>query len=496
MLKKVRVVAAAVMFSLVCLLFADFTGALHGWLGWVAKVQLVPAVLAGNFVIAAAIVVFTLLFGRIYCSVICPLGIYQDVVSHLAARRKKYRYAFAGAKWILRIALLVVFVALIMCRLTPIASIIEPYSAFGRMAETILAPLYRLGNNLLALGAEKVDSYAFYSTDVWVKSLATLGVAVVTAVVVGILAWRGGRTYCNTICPVGTFLGLFSKFALFRIRINKNKCNGCHLCEKSCKAQCINSKEQKIDYSRCVACMDCIGACRQHAISFTAKNIKVAPEATKATADQPDTARRAFIGAGIMLAATQLAKAEEKTTDGGFAEIAERKIPERNTPIIPAGAKARGHFSKHCTACQLCVSKCPNGVLRPSTNLETFMQPEMSFENGFCRPECTACSDVCPTGAIRLADGLEKSQIQIGHAVWVRSNCLNINSDVQCDNCSRKCPSQAITMVPIDPTNPESKKIPSVMEERCIGCGACEHLCPARPFSAIYVEGHERHKML
>ena len=126
----------------------------------------------------------------------------------------------------------------------------------------------------------------------------------------------------------------------------------------------------------------------------------------------------------------------------------------------------------------------------------TLMQPEMSYEKGWCRPECTKCSDVCPSGPIRPVTVEEKSSIQIGHAVIVYENCV-VNSDgVSCGNCARHCPSRAIRMVHSVPGDKGSLMIPTVVEERCIGCGACENLCPARPLSAIYVEGHEVHKVL
>ena len=161
---------------------------------------------------------------------------------------------------------------------------------------------------------------------------------------------------------------------------------------------------------------------------------------------------------------------------------------------MPPGARSLRHFNAHCTGCQLCVSVCPNQVLRPSGKLMTLMQPEMSFERGYCRPECAKCAEVCPTDAIRLTDLAEKSSIQIGHAVWIAANCVVNTDGVTCNNCARHCPAGAIKMVHRDPDDPKSPRIPAVNEERCIGCGACENLCPARPFSAIYVEGHERHR--
>lgn len=497
MLKKIRIALAAVVFTLTCLLFADFTGVLRLWLHWITDLQFLPAILAGNVALAVITLVLTIVFGRIYCSIICPMGVYQDVVSHIAARRRKYRFAFTRSKWVLRSVVLVAFVALIVCGLMPLASLIAPYSAFGRMAEAFLSPLYRLGNNALALVAEHFDSYAFYTTDVWVKAGATLAVAALTFIVISVLAWRGGRTYCNTICPVGTILGLLSRRSLFGIRINNDKCTGCRLCERNCKSQCIDAKNHVIDHSRCVACMDCIGTCRTGAINFALKTpAAVKADTNKPTDDKPDTARRAFLSAGIMLAAARVAKAEEKTVDGGLAIIEDKVAPKRETRLVPAGAKSLKHFAQHCTSCQLCVSECPNGVLRPSGDLMSLMQPTMSYERGFCRPECTACAEVCPTDAISLVDVAQKASTQIGHAVWVKKNCVVLTDDVECGNCARKCPSNAIIMVPSDPSNPESRKVPTVNEERCIGCGACEHLCPARPFSAIYVEGHEVHRTI
>ncbi|MCK9158909.1 MAG: 4Fe-4S binding protein, partial [Bacteroidaceae bacterium] len=119
---------------------------------------------------------------------------------------------------------------------------------------------------------------------------------------------------------------------------------------------------------------------------------------------------------------------------------------------------------------------------------------EMSYERGYCRPECTKCSDVCPSDAIHPITRAEKSSIQIGHAVWIKENCVILTDNVSCGNCARHCPTGAIQMVAINADNHDSKKIPVVNTAVCIGCGACEDLCPARPFSAIYVEGNEMHR--
>ena len=196
------------------------------------------------------------------------------------------------------------------------------------------------------------------------------------------------------------------------------------------------------------------------------------------------------------IAATAALRAQEKTVDGGLAAIADKKIPDRKTKIVPPGARSIRNLESHCTACQLCVAACPNGVLRPSTDLGSMMQPESSYERGYCRPECTRCSEVCPAGAINPITVADKSSVQIGHAVWVKDNCIPLTDGVECGNCARHCPVGAITMVHSDADDENSLKIPVVNTERCIGCGACENLCPSRPFSAIYVEGHEVHRVI
>lgn len=495
MLKRIRTWLAVGFFIAVTALFLDFTGSVHAWLGWTAKVQLLPAILAVNMVVVAALLLLTLLFGRVYCSVICPLGVYQDVISHLAARRKRNRFRYSPALSWLRYGVFAVFVVCLLAGVNAVVSLLAPYSSWGRIASNLLAPFYAWGNNLLANWAEHVDSYAFYSTEVWLKSGIVLGTALLTVTVISILAWRGGRTYCNTVCPVGTLLGFVSRYSLFRVRIDTSRCNGCQACARNCKASCINAAEHRIDYSRCVACMDCVEKCRQHAITYTWRRApKTVAEPVSATGKPVDGARRAFLSGTAMALGTAAVQAQMKTVDGGLAAIEEKKVPRRNTPVTPPGTFSARHLAQHCTACQLCISVCPNQVLRPSQQLETLMQPESSFERGYCRPECTRCSEVCPTGAITKITPADKSAIHVGKAVWLKENCVVLTDGVKCGNCARHCPTGAITMVPSDPDVKDSPKVPVVNIERCIGCGACEALCPARPFSAIYVEGYEQHR--
>ena len=502
MLRKIRIAFAIFFFVLITLLFLDFTGTLHAWFGWMAKVQFLPALLALNVGVVVFLIALTLIFGRIYCSVICPLGVFQDVVSWMAGKRKKNRFRYSPTLVWLRYGVLAVFVIALVARIGSFVALLAPYSSYGRIASNLFAPIYQWGNNFFAYIAERMDSYAFYTVDIWMKSLSTFVIAAVTFVVLIVLAWRNGRTYCNTICPVGTILGFLARYSFLKPVIDTEKCNGGGLCARNCKASCINSKEHKIDYSRCVACMDCMDKCRQNAITYEHKSLakeKLAGNNTvenSGSSKQVSNARRDFLSVTALFAATSVIKAQEKKVDGGLAAIEDKKIPNRSTPITPAGSLSIGHLAQHCTGCQLCVSACPNQVLRPSGDLMKLMQPEMSYERGYCRPECTKCSEVCPAGAILKITPADKSATQIGHAVWVEKNCVPLRDGVACGNCARHCPVGAISMVASDPDNANSLKIPVVNTERCIGCGACENLCPARPFSAIYVEGHELHRTI
>lgn len=502
MLRTIRLTVAIVCFTLITLLFLDFTGTLHAWFGWLAKVQFLPALLALNFGIVLFLLILTLLLGRVYCSVLCPLGVFQDIISWLSGKRKKNRFRYSPAlKW-LRYSILGLFILAMVAGLNSFAILLAPYSAYGRMVSGLLAPVWQWGNNLLAYLAERADSYAFYEVDVWLKSGFTLIVAAVTLIALSVLAWRNGRTYCNTICPVGTVLGIISKYSLFKPVIDTSKCNGCGLCARNCKASCIDAKKHEIDYSRCVTCMDCIGKCKKGAIRYARRIPKAETvrsevrEAVSAASGPVNTARRAFLSASTVFAAATVLKAQEKKVDGGLAAIEDKKIPNREEPLFPPGALSARNFTEHCTACQLCVSVCPNQVLRPSDGLMTLMQPHMSYERGYCRPECTKCSEVCPAGAIRPITAADKSAIQIGHAVWIKENCVPLTDGMECGNCARHCPTGAIQMVASDSARAGSPKIPVVNTEKCIGCGACENLCPSRPFSAIYVTGHQMHRIV
>ncbi|MCR4612734.1 MAG: 4Fe-4S binding protein [Bacteroidaceae bacterium] len=462
MLRTIRIILAILVFAAITLLFIDPTGTLHPWLGWLAKIQFLPAALALNFVVVVVLLVLTLVLGRMYCSVICPLGVLQDVIAWIHGKVKKNRYTYSGEKRWLRYGVLIVFILAMVFGIGSVVALLAPYSSYGRMVVNAVNPV-----------------------------MPTVVVAGVTFVVVALLAWLGGRTYCNTVCPVGTVLSFVARFSWLKIRFDTEKCRNCSMCTKNCKASCIDFKTHTVDYSRCVVCGNCIDKCKFGALTY-----RTPQTARHESADVTDAGRRSFLSSAL-LAGTALAMAGvKKEVDKGLSLVEGKNAPERTTPLTPPGSLSAQNFFQRCTACQLCVSKCPNGVLRPSTDLTTLMQPTLTFEQGFCDPDCVRCSEVCPTGAIQQIDKKEKLLTQIGHAVWVEKNCLCITDDEDCGECENHCPTGAVQLVPLDPTDEYSVWIPEVDVTRCIGCGDCEYHCPAQPFKAIYVEGHRQHRTL
>ena len=500
MFKKLRVILALLSFIAVTLLFLDFTGVAQQWWGWIAKIQLVPAFLALNIVAIVFLLLLTIILGRAYCSVICPLGILQDIVIHVRGwfgkkSKRKNRFKYSKPKTWLRLSMLTIFVVMIILGLcnvigTTIASFIEPYSAYGRIASSLFAPIYDASNNVIADALVDTECYWFYHVETFQYLPLTI-IAVVTLLVIGVVAWVGGRAYCNTICPVGTILGYVSRYSLFKPIIDTSKCNGCTKCAKNCKSLCIDAKNHEIDYSRCVMCMNCIENCSTGAIKIQRRLSRKENVEEKSGAND---SRRNFIITGVALAAASAAKASDKVTDGGLAKIIDKEKPQRKTRIVPPGAVSLSHLQRLCTGCQLCISACPNDVLHPSTELSTFMQPVVGYEKGYCRPECVRCSDACPVGTFHKITVEEKSAIQIGRAVVNLGTCVATSRGQKCGNCADKCPTGAIKMVAIDSNNENSHYMPVVNESKCIGCGACEYYCPVRPISAIYVNGNEKHR--
>lgn len=492
----IRIFAATVCFVLLAVLFIDWgrdvaVDPLRSIAAPLAQWQVVPAVMAVSVATLVVLLVLTLLFGRIYCSVLCPLGVLQDgvnVAAKASSKRAAARFSYRKPRRWMRYGVLALTAVLVAAGIGGAVALVDPYGIFGRIIYDGLRPLAQGCNNFLAVVAG--DSFAREPITVsWVSA----AIAFVMLAVTGVSAWRGGRAYCNSFCPVGTLLGEVSRASLFKMDIDTDKCVSCGVCERRCKGSCIDSSSHTVDPSRCVVCFDCIDACPHGAISYRPV-WGVAPKGSAAVANGEDVdgSRRRFL-ASMAVAAASLPAVRAQTLQASFATVARVKEPfARRHPVAPAGAVSLDHLHAKCTSCHLCVSKCPGHVLQPAVaeyGLEGVMHPVMRFDKGYCLYECTLCGEVCPSGAILPLDAERKKETFIGHAVFNKRLCVVHTDDVECGNCADHCPAEAIRMVPAA----DGRSYPEVERELCIGCGRCEYVCPASPISAIHVEGYAVH---
>lgn len=502
-LRIVRIAVALTCLALAIVAFADwgngtpFIDGLHRTASAIARWQLIPALLSVSATTAFVILVITLLFGRIYCSTICPLGVAQDGVNALRNSRNKAaatRFTFRKADNILRYTILAITAIGIAIGVSALVAFVDPYSIFGRVIYDGLRPIAQAINNALALTIG--DTFGRETIAIsWFSSL----IALTTMLAIGAVAWRWGRRYCNSFCPVGTLLGEVSRVALMKVKIDTSKCNSCGLCARKCKSECIDPTTHTIDATRCVVCFDCIDNCAQKAISFSP--IEIAKKNSQDKSAEPirekntaDMSRGKFlssmaIAATLPLSQNVLAQGHHKGKSNGNG-----KGNGGPRPVAPPGAVSLSNLHAKCTACHLCVSKCPTHVLQPAITeygLQGVMQPVMRYDKGYCLYDCTLCGEVCPTGAINLLDSEEKKMTFIGHALFHRERCIVSVDGVECGNCAEHCPAEAIKMVksPID-----RRTYPEIEKALCIGCGRCEYLCPATPIKAITVKGYKTHK--
>lgn len=451
-----------------------------------AAMQFGPALLAGGFGVLLAIILATFIFGRVYCSILCPLGLTQDLLARL---RKKRSYKKLKASWILRLGILALFTASFASGWLFFFEAIDPYSAFGRMMAAIVKPCMDALGNSAAWLAQLFDSNLFAWREIHFSGWTAFGAAILTLAALLGLVLRHGRAWCN-FCPVGTALGLLAQKALFRLRLAKDKCVSCGLCQKSCKTGCIDVGQGGIDASRCVVCLDCAALCPKGAIGF-------ATPGAAAAGSGLNVSKRAFLramGGGAILsavAAPALQAADRERINRPDIVPARRSLRPRAEPLVPPGAQGLDNFAGHCIGCQLCVNVCPNNVLVSSTQGAGLLQPGMSFEKGYCRPNCVKCGEVCPTGAIRAISVEDKKRIGIGKAAIDQGLCIVRVDKIQCSACQRICPQEAISLKGDLSGN---LKMPFVDVDRCTGCGACEYVCPAQPLAAIAVRALKTHE--
>ena len=256
--------------------FLDFTGTVAGATPWLREVQFMPAVLAGSAAMLAFLALLTLLVGRVYCSVLCPLGVLQDLVRLVTFGRWRDRRfkarpvgpaASAVQGWT-RLGFLLAFAGGGFLGLH--FAWLDPYAIYGRFVSFCLAPLVKASRHADTIAAWADGAEGNFTRVVEAAVPATgfvLFAAGLVAFIAALAAWRG-RTWCNTVCPVGTVLGALAKFAWFRPHIVESSCVSCRLCERICRAHCIHIDAKAIDHTQCVSCLDCSAVCPKGAITW------------------------------------------------------------------------------------------------------------------------------------------------------------------------------------------------------------------------------------
>jgi polyferredoxin len=454
--------------------------------GLLPPFQLIPALIRSITQPAALflagltfIILITVIFGRVYCSFLCPLGTLQDIVIALAHRKgRKPTYVFSRPQNTLRYIILALTVVTLFAGILWLVNLLDPYSLTGRIFSHFFQPLLIRAYNLGILMLKPLN---IFLNPKQTASIPLPDTAITACFLLTILylSVKHGRLYCNTLCPAGAFLGLLSHLSIFQLALDEESCSKCLRCESVCKAGCINPQTASIDMSRCVGCFNCLDAC-----STAAVNYRLAWRRTKSSSWSP--ARRGFI-VGSFAGAVALLTAFHREIRSVAGIVSANSAP----PVTPPGSLNAERFSQTCTACCLCVAACPTSVLTPSFldySPAGILQPKMNYEKSYCDYECNVCGRVCPTGAITGITLEEKKLIQIGEAKLRKDLCVVYVDHNNCGACGEVCPTHAIRF-----TDEENILYPEVDKQHCIGCGACQLACPTTPRS-IVVHPHPVHK--
>lgn len=441
--------------------------------------------LAGGGAGFILISVITLIYGRAYCSFLCPLGTLQDGVIRVRTKILQKSFKFDKPQNLLKYGTLALVIILMIAGVPVLLNLLDPFANFGRITVDLVRPAYVYLNNVIAYVLNTFDIYAVRPRSVHYISPDIAGAVAGFLLLVIILPLWKGRLYCNTLCPVGGILSLLASVSLYKLKIVKENCTACGLCEKACKSQCIDYKNHELDFSRCVDCYNCVDACKFGAVKYVKKQ---KPVVTKEYAEGRKNAIAVITtGAGAAFLYMSGASKLLAKIDSGLTELGMDNI------ITPPGSKDVKRFMSKCIACHMCVSNCPTKVLTPASThsgIDGIMQPRMDFDNSYCNYSCTVCSHICPTSAILPLTVEQKKITQIGVAKFQESKCVVKTKGAHCTICNEYCPTKACSMVPY---GDKGLQIPKVIEDLCIGCGACEHMCPARPKKAIFVQAKAIH---
>lgn len=488
-LKWIRILFGVILFLLITASFLSIGNIIPKE---VLQTQFVPSLLhlfSGGLIAFVLILILTLLFGRVYCSFLCPLGIYQDVVtrvSNLFKPKKKRKNRYIKSYNALRYTILgIVFVSLILGITYPLA-LLDPYSNWGRIVAQIFNPVIQFITNLLS----NLFPGKFYFKPYIDITALSLIYSLLIFLTVTLMAALKGRLFCNTICPVGSLFGLISKTSLYKVRIDKDRCKGCNLCVSKCKGGCIDVETKSVDESRCVACLNCMNECSFGAIEYKMawgkSREKVRIQEIDLSEDDPGKVENWVENRGRREALATIGALGATVAVRGFSR---KDAPTQETHIsgiVPPGGESIIHLKSHCTGCHACIAACPNKIIKPALleyGLTGFMLPVIKYNSHFCAYDCNECTKVCPNGALKKLTLEEKKVTQIGRVRFRPKNCIIAIEGTSCGACDEHCPTKAISMS----ATMHGKPFPSVNPEICIGCGGCEYICPTSPKAMVVI---------
>lgn len=456
------------------------------------RTQFTPALVSiftGSALAFVLLMVLTLLFGRVYCSFLCPLGIFQDIVTRVSRFTKKkanggklLKQQYSTPHNILRYTILTITAVCLVAGFTYPLALLDPYSNYGKIAGQVFGSVELAITNLLS----GIFPSMFYLQEYVTVGLYAFVYSIFFLLVVTVFSAAQGRIYCNTICPVGSFLGLVSGYSLFKPVIDKEKCVKCTLCAANCKSNCINLETKEIDATRCVACYNCLAACKRGGVRFVptwfVKREQEDPYNRTIENKERRNALKAMGGFAAAVAARNFIF--PKASYAGGTALSDDAIP-----IMPPGARNITAFKDACTACHACIAACPNNIIRPASfeyGIDGIMLPTIKYVNNACKYTCNTCTQVCPHGALEHISLEDKQHTKIALATYDATACIIVTDGAKCGACYRRCPAKAIQMKE-NPVVPR-QFLPNIDSSLCIGCGECIKVCPALP-KAITIKG-------
>jgi ferredoxin len=436
--------------------------------------------LAG-FTAALALLVATAFLGRFFCGYLCPLGTTIDGADACTRRTGTATTANRGRLWKYGVLLFVAAAALMGLSLAFLAAPIPLVTRF--YALIVLPLLQQLADLMLALAAPLAEWWDLPQLRYLELPLPRFGHQMLTVgLMILILAgglWRR-RFWCRHLCPAGALLALCAWRPLLRRRVT-DACIDCGLCTRQCPTGAIGENPRETDHPECIVCQGCRRVCPTQAVVFGSRQGGTVP-----VSFSPYRRGLLLAGAcGLGTAAVTLSGAAHLLGDTGNRRIIPPEL------IRPPGARPEDSFLRRCYRCGACLLACPTNTLQPfgpAAGLPGLLTPVVTPQLGPCDPQCNRCGLVCPTGAIRPLPHVERIWAKVGTAQILRHKCLAWEFDRQCLVCDEVCPFDAIELRRV----PDLKAaVPFVHENRCSGCGFCEHHCPVEALPAIVVEPME-----